>query len=119
MAALTAASWTLVITKAVRLNRTRVVEGTLAIPGTDTYPAAGIPLPTKEKFGFRREIRSLEMWGDNVQATMYGWKYDKTNHKLLLYVSHDTAGATTLPMDEEDAAGVPGARTWNFRAEGF
>lgn len=119
MAALTAASWTVVITHKRRGNRTKVHEGTMAIPGTDTYPAAGIPLPAFGKFGFVRDLRTLVLWGDNVQATQYLASVDKANNKLKLYVSHDTAGVTTLPMDEEDTAGVPGARTWNFRAEGW
>lgn len=120
MAALTAASWTVVKTHRRRGNRTKTFEGTMAIPGTDTYPTGGIPLPTAATFGFLRGLRNLILWGQTgALITKYSVVVDKVANKLQLYVSHDTAGVTTLPQDEEDAAGVPGPRTWNFRAEGF
>jgi len=119
MAALTAASWTLTLTKRYRKAGRKYAEGTLLLAGVDTYPTGGVPLPAKEKFGFIREFSGITLGGQVAAITSYGEKYDRANHKLMLYVSHDTAGVTTLPMDEEDAAGVPGARTWDFVAWGW
>lgn len=120
MAALTAASWTVTITKRTRGDKKRIHEGTMLLAGVDTYPTAGIPLPTIATFGFIRNMDNLVLWGQvGAAITGYSALVDKTAHKLQLFVSHDTAGVTTLPQDEEDAAGVPGARTWNFRAEGW
>jgi hypothetical protein len=119
MAALTAASWTLTIAERVVRGVKKITRGTLALPGTDTYPTGGVPLPAKEQFGFIRQMDSLVLMGQAAAITSYVEKWDKANHKLMLYVSHDTAGVTTLPMDEEDSAGVPGARTWDFVAEGW
>lgn len=120
MAALSAASWTVVITREKIQNGYKEVVGTMAIPGTDTYPTGGIPLPVAGVFGFRRNMDSLELWGVNVSTTQFYPIWDKANNKLLLAGQTPTAaGAGQLPLDEMDAAEVPGARTWNFRATGW
>jgi hypothetical protein len=119
MAALTAASWTVTITGEVIKGLEREVSGTLALPGTDTYPDAGIPLPSIAALGLRRNLKELRLTGKvTPENTEYLTRVDYANHKLLLYVSHDTAGATALPMDEE-GADAPGPRTWNFVAVGW
>lgn len=119
MAALTAASWTIVLKETSIKGTKKEVRGTMAIPGTDTYPTGGIPLPAIAKFGFYRQMDSLVLFGQASAITKYGTSFDKTNHTLQLYVSHDTAGVTTLPQDEEDSSGVPGARTWDWVAKGW
>ena len=120
MAALTAASWTLTITKRWREGTVKKVIGTLALAGTDTYPDNGIPLPTKDKFGFVREMNSLVIFGVSpTQGTVsdYVYKYDKTNHKLFCY--EEEAAAAGGPLLECDTAEVPGARTLDFEATGW
>jgi len=120
MAALTAASWTLTITERFVRGVKKITHGTLALPGTDTYPNDGIPLPTKDKFGFIRQMDSLILFGvDPTAGTVseYHTRYDKTNHKLFLY--EEEAAAAGGPLLECDTAEVPGARTWNFVAEGW
>lgn len=119
MAALTAASWTVTISTNEIHGRKRRITGTLALAGTDTYPTGGVPLPAIDKLGMKRQLDAFDITGNNDRTTEYLYRWAKTAHKLLMYVSHDTAGVTTLPMDEEDAAGVPGPRTLNFVAEGW
>jgi hypothetical protein len=120
MAALTAASWTLTILNRYRTSNMKHVIGTLALAGTDTYPDGGIPLPTKDKFGFVRGVHSLTIFGVDATAgtvSDYAARYDKTNHKLFLY--EEEAAAAGGPLLECDTAEVPGARTYNFHATGW
>lgn len=92
----------------------------MAIPAVDTYPTGGIPTPDKGIFGFVRNMDSLVLFGVNVTATQFYPIWDKANNKLLLAGQTPTAaGAGQLPLDEMDAAEVPGARTWNFEARGW
>ena len=115
MAALTAASWTLTISSKWRVGRVKYVSGTLLLPGTDTYPDNGIPLPAKENFGMTAEVIAFDCFGvDPTAGTVseYPTSYDKTNHKLFLYEEEATAAGG--PLLECDTAEVPGARTYNF-----
>lgn len=47
----------------------------------------------------------------------YHARYDKTNHKLLLFEEEGTAAGG--PLLECDTSEVPGPRTWNFEAIGW
>jgi hypothetical protein len=118
MATLDAADVTITIDRQDIAHKTRVVHGTMAIAGTDTYPAAGIPLPAIGVFGFKSYMESLVIYGQTVLTNAYMPFYNKAAHKLQLFVSHDTAGATALPMDEEGADAV-GPRTYQFVATGW
>lgn len=118
MAALTEASWTVVITSEEICGRERHVRGTMALPGTDTYPDEGIPLPAIARLGLRRNLKELRLLQQSTEETLYGHAIDYANHKLLLFVSHDTAAVTALPMDEE-GADAPGPRTFAFTAVGW
>ena len=120
MAALTAASWSLTVSEKRISGGKRHVYGTLALAGTDTYPDGGVPLPTKDKFGFVRQIDTLHLFGVDATAgttSDYMTRYDKTNHKLFLY--EEEAVAAGGPLLECDTAEVPGARTYNFHAIGW
>ena len=120
MAALTAASWTIVITDRKIEGARRTTYGTLAIPGTDTYPNDGIPLPDKGKFGFVRQFDGIVFFGVSPAAgtvAEYFTRYDKTNHKMFLY--EEEAAAAGGPLLEADTGEVPGARTWDFVAWGW
>lgn len=119
MAALTAASWTLVLKKRYRKAGRKYAEGTLALAGTDTYPDNGIPLPAKEKFGFIREMQLDIVGVDATTGTVsqYFPLYDKANHKLFLYEEEATAAGG--PLLECDTAEVPGPRTYDFVAWGW
>jgi hypothetical protein len=58
--------------------------------GALTYPAGGIPLPAKEQFGFLKQI----VYGVAEPAIdAYVYKFDRTNHKLLIY----RGGSPTAP----------------------
>jgi len=105
-----------------RVQGKKESEGLLTLTGgADTYATGGVALPAKDKFGFLREMTSLVLVEQGAPANSYGTAYVKTAHKLQLFVSHDTAGVTALPMDEEAAAALdaPTTRTWRFVALGW
>lgn len=120
MAALTAASWTVTITKEWISNGVKWVQGTLLLAGTDTYPDGGVPLPAVGNLGFRRNMLGIQMFGvDPITGSVaeYHTRYDATNHKLFIYEEEATAAGG--PLLEADTSEVPGARTWNFLAWGW
>lgn len=120
MAALTAASWTVAITRHMIQAKQRIVIGTLTLAATDTYPNDGIPLPTKDKFAMIRYMDSLEIFGvDPTRGTVadYVYRWDKTNNKLFVYEEEGTAAGG--PLLEADTAEVPGPRSLDFRATGW
>src|SRR5262245_16683476 len=117
MAALTAASWTTTITERKHVGKEKMVRGTLALAGTDTYPTHGIPLPAISNFGFVRQINDLRIVGQATATTQYLYMYDKTNHKLQVY--EEEAAAAGGPLLEADTMEVPGPRTLFFEALGW
>lgn len=120
MAALTAASWTVTIEDRCIVGYRRKVVATLALAGTDTYPDNGIPLPTIDKLGFVRNCDSIHVFGvDQTAGTVadYQYRYNKANHKLMLY--EEEAAAAGGPLLECDTAEVPGARTINVEMWGW
>jgi len=119
MAALTAASWTVVITDNVIAGTPprRSVSGTLALAATDTYPTGGIPLPAVAALGLYRNLQELRLTGHLTATTAYKLVVDYVNHKLQVY--EEEAAAAGGPLLEADAAEVPGPRTFNFVATGW
>jgi hypothetical protein len=117
MAALTAASWTVTLTERWMEGPKRYSRGTIALAGTDTYPTAGVPLPTKDKFGMVRQLDDLRFIGQSTGTTQYLTNYDPTNNKMLFY--EEEAAAAGGPLLECDTAEVPGARTYHFVAVGW
>jgi hypothetical protein len=69
--------------------------------GALTYPAGGIPLPAKEQFGFRKALVHATIQGP---VNAYVYKYDLTNHKLLIY----QGGSPTNPPTQTALAEVTG-----------
>lgn len=117
MAALTANSWTVVITERHIHQKERVVHGTMEIPAADTYPTGGIPLPAIAKFGMVGVLRSLSLQGHDSLTDSFVVSFDRTNHKLQLY--GDPAAAAADSLDEVPNTDVPGPRTWSFTARGW
>ncbi len=119
MPALTAADLTVVVTETKILGQKRRNRGTLTFgDGAKTYPTAGIPLPAISAFGFVRSMDTFDIVGLNERTSEYLLRYGPANRTLLMYVSHDTAGVTTLPMDEDNTE-APAARTYTWVAEGW
>jgi hypothetical protein len=118
MAALTAASFTTVVSLRGRTAKRKMHRGTLTFGnGTDTYPTAGIPLPTRDKFGFTRVIEELIITGNNARTDDYVYRYNKAANKLLMY--EEEAAAAGGPLLECDVAEAPTARTLNYIAYGW
>ncbi len=59
--------------------------------GTLTYPANGIPLPTIDKFGFKRNLESLRIVSATVRGFVY--EYDTANHKILMFTQGAVVGS--------------------------
>ena len=119
MTALTSASWTLTVLDTIRTGKKKWVFGTLLLAATDTYPDGGVPLPVIGQFGFAVRMDALILFGvDPTTGTVaeYHTRWDKTNHKLLIF--EEEAAAAGGPLLEADTGEVPGARTWNFLAIG-
>ena len=53
--------------------------------GALTYPYGGIPMPTLDKFGMKKEIIALQETDSN--ASPYIFKYDSTNNTMKLYAN--------------------------------
>lgn len=117
MAALTAASWTVVITKIRIEGQRRKVRGTLTLAAVDTYPTGGIPLPVAKSLGLQYFVDEVRIVGETGATSQYLTSYDPTNHKLQLF--EEEAAAAGGPLLEADAAEVPGARIYHFVAEGW
>lgn len=117
MAALTANSWTAVVLTRKIASGTRITTGTLEIPGADTYPTGGIPLPTIDKFGMLRNLDSLILFGHDSLTTGMAVSWDKANHKLQIY--GDRAAGADDALAETPNTDVPGPRTWQFEAKGW
>lgn len=118
MAALTAADWTIAITEQHIHQKERVCRGTAVLAGVNTYPTAGIPMPTKDKFGMKINLDSLELFGnDGSPTTQFLTMFDKTNNKMQLF--GDAAAAANQPLAEAGVAIVPGPRTYRFEARGW
>ena len=107
MVALVAADVTL--TKQVNSHfishKVRTISWKIAFgDGALTYPAGGVPLPTRVSFGMIRYLSELIITDDD-SAQGIVWKYDRTNHKLRGWVEGITvaaAGAATVddfPLD--------------------
>jgi hypothetical protein len=58
---------------------------------TLTYPSGGVPLPAKSFFGFKKLI---EFGVIEQPINGYIYKFDRTNHKILIYNQAITTGAT-------------------------
>lgn len=71
-----------------RIHRVKIVFG----DGALTYPAGGVPMPAKEKFGMLRNLDYLILI-DSDDANGITWKYDKDNNKLRAYVQGALVGA--------------------------
>lgn len=117
MAALTAASWTVVITETQIHHKERVTRGTIEIPAVDTYPTGGIPLPTAAQFGMYRNLTELKLAGQDSLTDGYAVSFDKENHKLQLY--GDAATGADGALLEAPVTDVPGPRVWRFEASGW
>lgn len=122
MAAIGTGHFAVTISRRVIMGKARMVLGTLTLTGgSDTYSTGGMPLPAISSFGFVKRMDALIIYGGlGTETVSYEPRYTgSSTHKLQIYASHDTAGSTTLPMDEQDTSEAPGTRVWYFVAFGW
>jgi len=116
MAALTATDWTVTVQSDRIQAKTRMVYATIALPTTGTYPSAGVPVPTYDKFGFKRNLESLSIHGGGVTGnTGQRFMYDQANGTIRIFVA--TTGnelATTV-----SGAGTTAAEVLYVMARGW
>lgn len=62
--------------------------------GTLTYPSGGVPMPAFSSFGMLRNLEDLFL-SDAGNANGLIYKYDKTNHKILIYTQNIRTGSTS------------------------
>jgi hypothetical protein len=86
----------------VKMNISTVSFGNGAL----TYPANGVPLPTKSKFGVDYSVKFMHIMGP--PATGYVYKYDSTNHTIRIYQSagFTPAGSVAAPAFTGSALGT-------------
>jgi hypothetical protein len=87
MGAITANDVTVTIVPRERqlVGTMKMALATLAFGGgAMTYPANGVPLPAKEKFGINKKISFVNLQ-DPIDGLVY--KYDPTNHTIRIYQS--------------------------------
>lgn len=77
--------------------------------GSLTYPTGGVPLPAISAFGLHKGIDAAILIPPSGDG--YTYKYDKTNHKILIYAQGITTGSTTVSTSSdgalvEDSAGA-------------
>ncbi len=66
--------------------------------GSLTYPTGGIPLPAFSNFGFRNAIDFFASEGTPDNG--YCFRYDRDNHKLLIYSGGTEAADTVTPAEQ-------------------
>lgn len=82
MADLAASDITVTIEKKVIEGKRRRHRVKLAFgDGALTYPANGVPMPTRGNLGFKRNVEYLIVTDGNDASGLI-WKYDQANHKL-------------------------------------
>lgn len=74
--------------------------------GALTYPTGGVPLPAMGVFGFHTVI---EFGAIEQPINGFLYKYDRANHKLLIYAQGFTTGATAAAANENGALVVNSA----------
>ena len=116
MAAMTATDWTVTVLSDRIFGKTRHVYATVALPTTGTYPSSGVPVPTYDKFGFKRNTESLSIHGGGVTGnTGQRFVYDQANGTIRIFVA--TTGnelATTV-----SGAGTTAAEVLYVMARGW
>lgn len=118
MAAFASSDVTVTITTRGIVGRKKQIMGTIAFGnGALTYASGGVPLPAISAFGMSRNIDELNVWGITSIANDYLVRYNKADHKLLMYEEESTAAGG--PPPECDASEAPAARTYNFTAYGW
>lgn len=59
--------------------------------GSLTYPTNGVPMPAIGNFGFKKAIQFAVV---DPPINGFVYKYDRTNHKILIYTQGMTTGST-------------------------
>ena len=74
--------------------------------GALTYPTGGVPLPTCRYFGLIKQVDNLIIYDAAAAPLGYIYKYDKTNHKLMMFqtATLTPAGTVAAPVFTGTAA---------------
>jgi|SRR5712664_1897933 len=117
MVALAAANVTLTVTQRRIFAKQRRHKVTMAFgDGVLTYPPGGVPMPTKNSFGFARILETMNLQ-DAGSADGFIYKFDEANQALRIYQG-DNANASPAPAVELGAVAVT-AKTLKVEAIGW
>jgi len=117
MAALTSTDVTVAVLKKEIAGRRRVNTFSIAFGnGALTYPTGGVPLPAKTSFGMLLGVFDF-MDLEQAYANGYVYKYDRTNHKLVMYYA-DYDAAADGPLIQVANSVAPAAATLYGKAQG-
>jgi hypothetical protein len=83
------------------LSKNITIAGVAFGNGALTYPTGGVPLPTIGNFGYQRQIDFGAIEGDPGNGFVY--KYDRANHKILIYTMGVVTGSTGAGATENGA----------------
>ncbi len=123
MAVLSASSWTVTINKTRQFGGRRQTDVTLAYgDGADTYPTAGIPMPTVAQLGMKDHIDSVIIVSASLDAattTSYQYQYDKTNHTMQIFCDEDPVAVNLAAFPEMVNTGAPAASTLEVTVTGW
>jgi len=62
--------------------------------GALTYPSGGVPMPTIAQFGFSKVLNLVNV--EQPYANGFIYKFDRTNHKLLIFTMGVVTGSTAV-----------------------
>ena len=87
-----------------RLGKNVTIASVAFGDGSLTYPTGGVPLPVIGMFGFQRVIDFCSI--QEPVANGFQYKYDSTNHKILIFTQGVLTGATGASLPGGNAGKV-------------
>ncbi|MEW5736070.1 MAG: hypothetical protein AB1921_14570 [Thermodesulfobacteriota bacterium] len=94
----------------VPLGKKQMVVAQVAFgDGALTYPAGGVPLPAKERFGFKHQVDFVAI--QEPVANGFHYKYDPATHKVKIFTQGFATGATAAAVNENGAKAKNSAGT--------
>lgn len=81
-----------------------------------TYPTGGVPLPAIGRFGLQRQVDIGIV--EPPAGDGYVYKYDRENHKILIYTAAGFTPAGTIPVTDGTAGNAVTFNTDHLEATG-
>lgn len=107
MAALTATDWTVSVERknSPGGTKTKMYECKLTLATTGTYGSGGIPIPTRQQFGFVRNLDYINVLDQLASSASMIVKYDKLAGTIRLYTTTASSGTSIAELATTITAG--------------